>query len=59
MKLDKVIVRSIDHDGKNVGTYNINGIVSTQVYKVMLPGVAIHKYLSDFIAENLYIQVDD
>jgi hypothetical protein len=54
----KVIGRSKDEHGLNVGTYDSNPLLNTMLYDVEFPDGAIREYSANIIAENIYAQVD-
>ena len=58
MRAAKVIGRSKDFNGVNIGKYNPNPVLDTRVYDVMFPDGAIEQYASNIIADNLLNQVD-
>ena len=55
----RVIARSKDEDGVDIGKYNPNKVLDSRVYDVMFPDGAIEQYAANVIAENLLDQVDD
>jgi hypothetical protein len=54
----KVVRRSIDENGKIVGSFNENPALNTLVYEVEFPDGAIKEYAANTIAENILYQVD-
>ena len=54
----KVIGRTVDSDGRTIGTYNDNPIINTLVYDVEFPDGEVKEYAANTIAENLFEQVD-
>ena len=58
MKKAKVVVRSKYDYGNNIGTYDSNPMLNTMVYDVYIPDDTIRKYRANFIADNMYFQVD-
>ena len=58
MRAAKVIGRSKDFNGVNIGKYNPDSVLDTRVYDVMFPDGAIEQYASNIIADNLLNQVD-
>ena len=59
MRTAKVIGRSKDTDGFNIGEYNSNPLLDTRVYDVMFPDGAVDQYAANVIADNLLSQVDE
>jgi hypothetical protein len=53
-----VIRRTRDHNGRPIGTRNVNPILDTREYDVQFPDGTVRSYIANTIAENLYSQVD-
>ena len=54
----KVICRTLDENGKVMGKQSDNPILSTLMYDVEFPYGTIRPYAVNFIANNIYAQVD-
>ena len=59
LRLAKVVRRTLDADGNNIGHQNDNPILNTMLYDVEFPDGAIHPYAANTIAENILQSVDD
>ena len=59
MQLAKVLRRSTDDTGKNIGHFDDNPYLNTLVYDVQFPDGSVKEYAANIIAENLYSQVDE
>ena len=59
LRTAKVTGRTVDPDGRTVGTYSDNPILNTLVYDVEFPDGEVKEYSANVIAENLFSQVDD
>jgi hypothetical protein len=57
-QLAKVLRRSVDEEGKLIGTFNDNPILNTLVYEVEFPDGTVKEYAANIIAENILRQVD-
>ena len=58
MQVAKVAQRILDEDGKLVGTYSENPMLTTLMYDVDLPDGAKKPYAANMIAENTHNSVD-
>ena len=47
------------NEGKKIEEFNHNPILNTKVYDVMFPYGAVHQYVANTIAYNIYSQVDE
>jgi hypothetical protein len=54
----KVKRRSINDNGKTIGTYSDNPIMNSIVYEVQLPDGELKEYVANILAENMLSQVD-
>jgi hypothetical protein len=59
MQLAKVLRRSTDDSGRNIGHFDDNPFLNTLVYDVEFPDGSVKEYAANIIAENLYSQVDE
>jgi hypothetical protein len=50
--------RSIDDNGKTIGTYSDNPIMNSIVYEVDFPDGELKEYAANILAENMLSQVD-
>ena len=57
-RLDKVIKRSVNSDGKVIGNYNELPVLNTMLYDVQFPDCSIKPYSENLIAKNILIQAD-
>ena len=57
-RLEKVIKRSVDSDGKVIRNYNELPVLKTMLHDVQLPDVSIKPYSANLIAENILMQAD-
>ena len=56
--LATVLRRTVDADGKLIGTYNDNPILNTMVYDCVFPDGTTKEYSANLIAESIYNGVD-
>jgi hypothetical protein len=54
----KVKRRSVDDNGKTIGTYSDNPIMNSIVYEVEFPDGELKEYAANILAENMLSQVD-
>jgi hypothetical protein len=54
----KVKRRSVDDNGKTIGTYSDNPIMNSIVYEVKFPDGELKEYAANILAENMVCQVD-
>ncbi len=57
-QLAKVVRRSIDQNGKLIGTFDENPMLNSMVYEVEFPDGVVKNYSANMIAENILSQVD-
>jgi hypothetical protein len=53
----KVKRRSINDNGKTIGTYSDNAIMNSIVYEVEFPDGELKEYAANILAENMFSQV--
>ena len=58
MQLAKVVGRTRNDDGTQIGTFDIDPMLNTLVYDVQFPDGSVKEYAANTIAENIYSQVD-
>jgi len=56
--LATVLRRSVDENGRMIGTYNDNPLLNTMVYDCVFPDGTTKEYAANVIAENIYNSVD-
>ena len=59
MRLERVIRRSVDSDGKVIGKNNEIKILNTILYDMNFPDCAVKPYADNIIVENILNQVDE
>jgi hypothetical protein len=57
-QLARVVRRCVDENGKLVGQYDKNPLISTQIYECEFPDGTIKEYGANIIAENLLTKAD-
>ena len=57
-QLAKVVRRSLDSQGRSIGTYDDNPIMNTAVYDIEFPDGTTKEYGANLIAENILAQCD-
>ena len=57
-QLAKVVRRSLDRQGRSIGTYHDNPIMNTAVYDIEFPDGTVKEYGANLIAENILAQCD-
>ena len=56
--LATVLRRTVDENGRMIGTYNDNPLLNTMVYDCVFPDGTTKEYAANIIAENIYNNVD-
>ena len=57
--MGKVLRRSTDKHGCEIGQYDQNPLLNTATYDVLFPDGSVHHFGANVIAQNLYSQIDD
>ena len=52
----RVVGVTRENEGQKIGEFSHTPILITKVYNVMFPGIAVHQYTANTIAENIYYQ---
>ena len=58
IQLAKVLRRSTDNNGQQIGICDENPMLNTMLYDVEFPDGTVREYAANVIAENIYSQVD-
>ena len=59
MRRAKVTGRTLDENGRAIGSHNDNVYLNTSIYDVEFPDGEVKAYAANIIAENLLNQCDD
>ena len=59
MRRAKVTGRTLDENGRAIGTHNDNAYLNTSIYDVEFPNGEVKAYAANIIAENMLNQCDD